>query len=34
MLRRWLDENMPRLVSAALRAEAALLSERDSSKKS
>jgi cell pole-organizing protein PopZ len=34
MLRRWLDENMPRLVSAALEAEAALLSERDSNKKS
>jgi hypothetical protein len=34
MLRRWLDENMPRLVSAALKAEAALLSERDSNKNS
>jgi cell pole-organizing protein PopZ len=34
MLRRWLDENMPRLVSAALKAEAALLSERDPNKKS
>jgi cell pole-organizing protein PopZ len=34
MLRRWLDENMPRLVSAALKAEAAVLSERDSNKKS
>ena len=34
MLRRWLDENMPRLVSAALKAEAALLSEHDSNKRS
>jgi hypothetical protein len=30
MLRRWLDENMPRLVSAALKAEAELMSRRDS----
>jgi cell pole-organizing protein PopZ len=30
MLRRWLDENMPRLVSAALKAEAELMSKRDS----
>jgi hypothetical protein len=29
MLRRWLDENMPRLVSAALKAEADNLSRRD-----
>jgi hypothetical protein len=29
MLRRWLDENMPRLVSAALKAEAELMSRRD-----
>jgi cell pole-organizing protein PopZ len=29
MLRRWLDENMPRLVSAALKAEAELMSKRD-----
>jgi hypothetical protein len=29
MLRRWLDENMPRLVSAALKAEAELISRRD-----
>ncbi len=32
MLRRWLDENMPRLVSAALKAEAQLMSERDRKK--
>jgi cell pole-organizing protein PopZ len=30
MLRRWLDENMPRLVSAALKAEAELMSRRGS----
>jgi hypothetical protein len=30
MLRRWLDENMPRLVSAALKAEAEVMSRRDS----
>jgi hypothetical protein len=29
MLRRWLDENMPRLVSAALKAEAELIAKRD-----
>jgi cell pole-organizing protein PopZ len=29
MLRRWLDENMPRLVSAALKAEAELMARRD-----
>jgi len=32
MLQRWLDENMPRLVSAALENEAARMSERDSKK--
>ena len=32
MLRRWLDENMPRLVSAALKAEAELISKRDPKK--
>jgi hypothetical protein len=32
MLRRWLDENMPRLVSAALKAEADVMSGRDSKK--
>jgi hypothetical protein len=32
MLRRWLDENMPRLVSAALKAEAETLSRRDPKK--
>jgi cell pole-organizing protein PopZ len=32
MLRRWLDENMPRLVSAALKAEADLMSRRDPKK--
>jgi len=32
MLRRWLDENMPRLVSAALKDEAARMSERDAKK--
>jgi cell pole-organizing protein PopZ len=32
MLRRWLDENMPRLVSAALEAEAELMSKRDPKK--
>jgi hypothetical protein len=32
MLRRWLDENMPRLVSAALKAEAELMSKRDPKK--
>ena len=32
MLRRWLDENMPRLVSAALKAEADNLSRRDPQK--
>ena len=32
MLQRWLDENMPRLVSAALKDEAARMSERDSKK--
>lgn len=32
MLRRWLDENMPRLVSAALKAEAELISKRDAKK--
>ncbi|MFZ1104595.1 MAG: DUF2497 domain-containing protein [Hyphomicrobiaceae bacterium] len=32
MLRRWLDENMPRLVSAALKAEAELMSRRDPKK--
>jgi hypothetical protein len=32
MLRRWLDENMPRLVSAALKAEADLMSGRDPKK--
>jgi uncharacterized protein len=32
MLRRWLDENMPRLVSAALKAEAETLSKRDPKK--
>jgi cell pole-organizing protein PopZ len=32
MLRRWLDENMPRLVSAALKAELALMAERESKK--
>jgi cell pole-organizing protein PopZ len=32
MLRRWLDENMPRLVSAALKAEAELMARRDPKK--
>jgi hypothetical protein len=32
MLRRWLDENMPRLVSAALKAEAELMAKRDPKK--
>ena len=32
MLRRWLDENMPRLVSAALKEEAERMSERDAKK--
>jgi hypothetical protein len=32
MLRRWLDENMPRLVSAALKQELALMAERESKK--
>jgi hypothetical protein len=32
MLRRWLDENMPRLVSAALKQELALMSERETKK--
>jgi cell pole-organizing protein PopZ len=32
MLRRWLDENMPRLVSAALKAEAEVMSRRDPKK--
>jgi cell pole-organizing protein PopZ len=32
MLRRWLDENMPRLVSAALKAEAETVSRRDPKK--
>jgi uncharacterized protein len=32
MLRHWLDENMPRLVSAALKAEAELISKRDPKK--
>jgi uncharacterized protein len=32
MLRRWLDENMPRLVSAALKAEAENVSKRDPKK--
>jgi hypothetical protein len=32
MLRRWLDENMPRLVSAALKAEADVMSGRDPKK--
>ncbi|MBO0763907.1 MAG: DUF2497 domain-containing protein [Hyphomicrobiaceae bacterium] len=32
LLRRWLDENMPRLVSAALRAEAELMAKRDPKK--
>jgi cell pole-organizing protein PopZ len=29
MLRQWIDENMPRLVSAALKAEAEAQSRRD-----
>jgi cell pole-organizing protein PopZ len=32
MLRRWLDENMPRLVSAALKSELALMADRDRKK--
>jgi hypothetical protein len=32
MLQRWLEENMPRLVSAALRDEAVRMAARDSKK--